>query len=71
MHFTLSIGYLRTEAKGAIYVTLMKKIKIAAYRNNVTIPEGFGLKEKKVRPTIVEMMESSGNFTVRTFTQFY
>jgi hypothetical protein len=42
----------------------MNKIKFAARRTNVTIPDGFGLKEKKIRPSMSQVLEANGNFTV-------
>jgi hypothetical protein len=42
----------------------MKTINRAVKRNNVTIPNTFGLRPRAVRPTVLAALESTGNFTV-------
>jgi uncharacterized surface protein with fasciclin (FAS1) repeats len=54
--------FLKEEAEGGVYVTIMKKITEAANRLGVKVSADFGAKPVVVLPTIVETAVKAGSF---------
>jgi hypothetical protein len=58
------LEFLKTKAKGGIYLNLIKHIQKTAKALKADISVEFGARPKTVRPNIVDTAISAGSFSV-------
>jgi hypothetical protein len=57
-------NFLKNEAKGELYTTILKQLTKKARQLNVKLKSDFGIKPKILLPSIVETAQAAGTFKV-------